>query len=149
MPEPGSSAAAGGALALKFGLLKGLAAAAALLGAFLMAAVFEPKTKREMMLRAFVALGSSLLFTGWAMKLAARYFEIPLHSLDPLELIEFTLTVGGLLGALSWFAFGAAGEVLKNFRKRPIQTLQEVGDAAKSVRDGGGDVPYGPDGEAP
>lgn len=146
MAGSGAGEAAGAVLAFKLGWLKLIAGGAALLGAFMMAAVLEPKTKREMFLRALVALAASGLFSASLMKMAANYLEIPLNSLDAVELIEFTLAVGGIVGACSWFALGAAGELLRRFRARPLETAKEVVDVVKG---GGVHVPPSGDGVDP
>jgi len=116
--------AGGTALALKFGLFKLAAGLAAVLGAFLMAAVLEPKSKREMVLRALVALGTSMLATGWVVRVAAAKFGVDIDTMDLDERIEYTLAAAGLIGAVSWFVLGAAGEVLKMLRRDPAGTLR-------------------------
>lgn len=155
MAGSGVGEAGGAALAVKFGLLKLLAGAGALLGAFLMAAVFEPKTKREMFLRAFVALAASILFTGWLVKVVAHYFDMQIHEFDAADLIEITLAVAGMVGACAWFVFGALGELLRKFRERPLETAERVKRIVAPAQpldypaDGGGDVPPSGDGGRP
>lgn len=133
MKLAGSGAVEAGAagIAMKLGLFKLLGGGAALLGAFLMAAVLEPKSKREMVLRAFVALGTSVLATDWLMKMVAPHFGFEVRALDPTDLVQYTLVTGGVVGALSWFALGAAGYFLEKFRSDPVSTVKAI----KSLND--------------
>jgi hypothetical protein len=126
MSGGGAGEVVGVGLAWKLGLFKLLGAGAALLGAFLMAAVFEPKTKREMFLRAAVALGSSLMFTSLLIRVAAPYLGIDLKGIDVEARIDYTLAAGATIGVTSWFALGAIGELLKRFRRDPVGTVQAV-----------------------
>jgi hypothetical protein len=104
------------------GVAAGLAAklAPAGVGALLMVAV-GPKTitRREIFLRAFVALGFTYLFGDVALDYVTQayaWFNPAKHS----------VALYGLMGCLGWAAMGAAAVVLQRFMRKPLETISEV-----------------------
>jgi hypothetical protein len=136
----GAVEAGAAGLAWKLGLFKLIGGGAALLGAFLMAAVLEPKSKREMVLRAMVALGTSTLGTDWAMRIAASHLGVDMATLPMPDVIQYTLAMGGTIGAVSWFALGAIGELLKRIRRDPIGSIERLRGAGGAASPDGGDA---------
>jgi hypothetical protein len=112
MSEPASSGVAG-ALLLKL--------APAGVGAFIMVAV-GPKTigRREIFLRALVALGLSYLFGDAAVayvgSLGLEWFRPADHGIGVL----------GLVGCSGWGLMGGANAVAQKFRRDPFGTAKKV-----------------------
>lgn len=108
----------GGALAVitKYGWLKLATLGAALGGAVLMAVFRPPKNRKEMLLHALVALGSSFLFGDTVFKIINNYIEMDY------------VAVHGLVGAMSWGFFGGLATMRDKFSKDPVQTVKDVKD---------------------
>lgn len=98
---------------------KVLAFLPALLGAALMAVFRPPKTRKEMFWQGAVALGSSFLFGPLAVSIASQW----LPAGDDLR-----VAVYGLMGALSWGAFGGLAHMRDKVAKDPIAAIKEVKD---------------------
>lgn len=97
-----------------------LAFAPALVGALLMAVFRPPKTKKEMFWQGAVALGGSFLFGGVATGIVGSWMP---QGVDP------TVAVHGLIGALSWGAFGGLAHWRdERLAKDPIAAIKEVKD---------------------
>lgn len=107
---------AGIALLIKTKLLAFLPA---LVGAALMAIFRPPKTRKEMLAQAAVALGSSFLFGNFAFTLVDNWLHIGPDGKD---------AVLGLVGALSWGAFGGLAHIRDKVAKDPIQAVKDVKD---------------------
>jgi hypothetical protein len=93
------------------------------IGALLIAAVDIPGTKRELFLRVFVAMGSSILLGDVAMDW--------LHSLQSFAWLDphkhtHIAAINGIVGGLAWFVLGGATVLLKKFRADPTETLKEL-----------------------
>jgi hypothetical protein len=105
----------------KFGTAKVLTLGAALIGAAIMIAFRPPKSRKEMFVQAAVALGASLLFGSTATGLAASWTGLSIETVMP--------AVHGLIGALSWGAFGGlAGWRDDKLAKDPIQAIKDIKD---------------------
>lgn len=113
MAADGASGAAAG-LALKL--------APAAVGALIMIAV-GPKTigRRELFLRAFVALGLSYLFSD----AAASYVASEFAWFNPLT---HRTALDGLIGCIGWGAMGGLSALAQRFRKNPLQVIRDVKD---------------------
>lgn len=116
MTEPASSSAAG---ALLFKL------APAALGAAIMVAV-GPKTitRREIFLRAFVALAVSYLFGETALSYVAS--QIGWFRADKHE-----AAVLGLLGCVGWGLMGGLHVVAQKFKRDPFGTAKKLRETLK------------------
>jgi hypothetical protein len=88
----------------------------ATLGAAIMIAVDPPVTKREMFMRAFVAMAFSFLFGDLAFEFAAQYVPV----LNPFKPSHWT-AVAGVVGAGGWFVAGAANVWLKRLKFKEQQ----------------------------
>ena len=93
----------------------------AAVGAAIMVAVGPTHiSRREMFLRAFVALSMSYLFSdvvaAYAVAHGPTWFSLDRHrtSLD------------GLIGAFGWSGAGAAAQLANRFRRRPLETAREI-----------------------
>lgn len=106
-----------GALGVGF-LLKMLPAG---LGAAIMVAVDPPKTRGEMVARAFVAFAFSHLFGDVAATIVARY----LPGFDG-HMDGHRRALDGALGALGWFVMGGVAVVAKRFRRNPLETVDRL-----------------------
>lgn len=111
----------------KFGAMATLGAVAALLGAGIMAIFRPPKTRKELFLQGAVALASSFLFGGTAVKVLAHFTGwVNLTTDNIVDISQFTMMVYGLIGALSWGAFGGLAELRDKIAKDPIQAVKDV-----------------------
>jgi len=129
MAEPASSGAMG-IVIWKFGVLKLVGIGAAILGAGMMAIFRPPKTRKELFLQCAVALGSSLLFGGSAVRLLDFYCDWIDLATAPLEdIFQFTGAVHGLIGALSWGVFGGLSVLRDKLGSDPVQAVKDVKDA--------------------
>jgi hypothetical protein len=117
------------AIATKYGWLKLFTLGASLGGAALMAVFRPPKTRKEMFLQAVVALGTSLLFGGTiADYLDSIFTFIDLETSPIGKVIQFQVTVHGMLGALSWGLFGGLAHMRDKVAKDPLQAIKDVKD---------------------
>lgn len=107
---------AGFALIAKYGWLKLATLGAALGGAVLMAVFRPPKNRKEMLLHALVALGSSFLFGDFAYQNINKWFEMDY------------VAVHGLVGAMSWGVFGGLATFRDKFAADPVQAVKDVKD---------------------
>lgn len=98
---------------------KALAFLPALIGAALMAVFRPPKSRKEMLLQAMVALGASFLFGNTAFNLVDGWLHVGPDGKD---------AVLGLVGALSWGAFGGLAHMRDKVAADPIQAIREVKD---------------------
>lgn len=118
------------AIATKYGWLKLFTLGASLGGAALMAVFRPPKTRKEMFLQAVVALGASLLFGGTLADYLASVFTFINLETSPFgKVIQFQVTVHGLLGALSWGLFGGLAHLRDKIEKDPVQAVKDIKDA--------------------
>lgn len=116
MSEPTSGAAGAlGALLYKF-LPAGI-------GAAIMICVDPPKSKGELFARAFVAFAMSYLFGDIAFEIAKGISL--LHFLDAAKPAHWN-AVAGVVGAVGWFVAGGCSVLLKKFRRKPLETVDEV-----------------------
>lgn len=116
-----------GVLLSKFGIMTSLGAVAALLGAGIMAVFRPPKTRKELFLQGAVALGSSFLFGGTAVKVLAHLTGwVNLATDNVLDVSQFTIMVYGMIGALSWGLFGGLAELRDKIAEDPIQAVKDV-----------------------
>jgi hypothetical protein len=95
----------------------------AAVGAALMIAVDPPKTKRDLFARAFVAFAASYLF-------GDLLFDF-LHTFSMFAFLEngkrsHQTAVDGFVGAVGWFVAGGLAVMLKRFRTRPLETMDEL-----------------------
>lgn len=119
-----------GALAAKYGWLKLLTLSAALLGAALMAAFRPPRTRKEMFLQAAVALGCSFLFGDTLTHFADSWLDFIDYTTAPWDQwMQFAITVHGLVGALSWGAFGGLAHMRDKVAKDPLDAVKQIKDA--------------------
>lgn len=109
---------AGIALLVKTKLLAFLPA---LIGAGLMAMFRPPKTRKELMMQALVALGCSFLFGNTAFNIVSGWFPA-VAGPDGKDAIL------GLVGALSWGAFGGLAHFRDKVAKDPIEAVKNVKD---------------------
>lgn len=107
---------AAGALLAKYGWLKLATLGSALLGATLMAVFRPPKTRKEVLLHALVALGGSFLFGNTAHAILSKWVEMDLTAAH------------GLVGALSWGAFGGLATFRDKFESNPVEAVKNVKD---------------------
>lgn len=114
-------------LLTKFGLVKLLGLGSALIGAGIMTIFRPPKSRREMFMQGAVALGSSLLFGGTAVKVIAHTTGwIDLNTADLGDMANFVAAVYGLIGAFSWGLFGGFAVLRDKFSSDPVQTIKDV-----------------------
>lgn len=101
------------------GLLAKLAPAG--VGALLMVAV-GPKTitRREIFMRAFVALGATYLFGDLALDYVVSQGY---HWFNP---VKHAIALYGLMGCFGWSAVGGASVLAQRFRRKPLETVREV-----------------------
>lgn len=104
------------ALIAKVGWVKVATLGSALAGAFLMAIFRPPKSRKEMLLQAIVALGCSYMFGDSAYTIINKWI--------PLDYVA----VHGLVGALSWGAFGGLAHTRDKLSNDPIQVAKDVKD---------------------
>lgn len=124
-----SAETAAASLLYKFGLVKLLGFGAALLGAGMMAIFRPPKTRKEMILQAAVALGSSFLFGGSAVAAVDSWSDwINLTTAAPADGLQFIAMVHGLIGAMAWGMFGGMAVLRDKFGSDPIQAIKDVKD---------------------
>ena len=118
-----------GALIAKLGWLKVFTLGAALGGASLMAIFRPPKTKKEMFLQGCVALGCSFLFGDTVTNLLDGWFSFIDSATSPIDKwIQFSITVHGLVGALSWGIFGGIAYIRDRLGLNPIEAAREIKD---------------------
>jgi hypothetical protein len=112
MTEPASGVAAG--LAAKL--------FPAAVGALIMVAV-GPKvvSRREIFLRAFVALGLTYLFSDAASAYVASEFVW-------FDQTKHRTALDGLMGCIGWGAMGGLSALAQRFRKNPLQVIRDVKD---------------------
>lgn len=91
----------------------------ALIGAALMAVFRPPKTRKEMLAQAAVALGCSFLFGNTAFNLVDNWIHVGPEGKD---------AVLGLVGALSWGAFGGLAHFRDKVAKDPLQAIKDAKD---------------------
>ena len=92
-----------------------------------MAMFRPPKTKKETLYYGVAALGASLLFGGTMVKLLDHYLEwINLAASSFEDIVQFNITVHGLVGATSWGLFGAIASLRDKFAADPIGTVKEI-----------------------
>jgi hypothetical protein len=96
------------------------------LGAAIMVAVDPPKTRGEMLARAFVAFAFSHLFGDVAAAICANY--VPGFNAAAPGHIR---ALDGALGALGWFLCGGVAVVAKRFRRDPFRTVRDLRGADK------------------
>lgn len=104
----------------------------AAVGAALMVAVDPPKTKRDLFARAFVAFCASYLFG-----------DILFDFLQTFNLFTFLndakrshhTAVDGFVGAVGWFIAGGFAVMLKRFRTKPMQTIDDMIDRVNKTKD--------------
>jgi hypothetical protein len=115
MTEPASGAAVG--LAAKL--------FPAAIGALIMVAV-GPKviSRREIFLRAFVALGLTYLFSD----AAAAYVSTEFAWFDQAK---HRTALDGLMGCIGWGAMGGLSSLAQKFKKNPLQVIRDVRDSFK------------------
>lgn len=119
-----------GAVIGKFGLLKVLGFGASLLGAGMMAIFRPPRTRKELFLQGAVALGTSLLLGGTIVDWVDYYVDfIDIKTASLPEIIQFNVTIHGLLGAFSWGLFGGIAVLRDKFGSDPVKTAKDVKDA--------------------
>lgn len=104
------------ALITKYGWIKAATLGSALLGALLMAVFRPPKTRKEMLMQAIIALGSSYLFGDSVYSIVTKWV--------PLDYVA----VHGLVGALSWGIFGGLAHMRDKVAADPIQAVKDVKD---------------------
>lgn len=114
MPEPTSSAVAGGLLA------KLLPAG---IGAAIMVCVDPPQCKRELFARVFVALACAYLFGDTVLDL--------LHSFSLFAFLDagkraHQVAIDGLTGGLGWSFMGGVSMWMRKFRANPIEAIDEA-----------------------
>lgn len=121
--------AGAGALITKYGAMALLGSAAALLGAGIMAVFRPPKSRKEMFLQGIVALGSSFLFGGTAVKVLAHLTGwVDLAHDNIVDISQFTVMIYGLIGAFSWGLFGGIAHFRDKFEADPVQAIKDVKD---------------------
>lgn len=109
-----------GSLVAKFGLAKVIGLGAAGLGAAIMCMFRPPKTRKEVFYQGATALGGSILFGSFLVSLASSYFGLPAEDL--------IVPVHGLVGAMSWGAFGGLAVLRDKTGKDPVGTAKEIKD---------------------
>lgn len=103
----------------KFGWLKLLTLGYAVIGAAMMAVFRPPKSRKEMMLQAAVALGSSFLFGDLFIAMANNWINLG---------DEWRMPIHGLIGAFSWGAFGGLAHLRDRVQEDPLQVVKDVHD---------------------
>jgi hypothetical protein len=119
-----SGSALGLAAITKFGWIKLLTLGAALLGASIMAVFRPPKSRKELFTQGAVALGCSLLFGSTIASIGLHYLPIELTSLE--DLLSYNVAINGLVGALSWGAFGGLAHFRDKVQNDPAQAIKDV-----------------------
>lgn len=111
----------------KFGLVKLLGFGSALIGAGMMAIFRPPKTRKEMLLQASVALGCSFLFGGSAVTAVDSWSDwINLSTASYTDVLQFIAMVHGLIGAMAWGVFGGLAVLRDKFSSDPIQAVKDI-----------------------
>jgi hypothetical protein len=111
----------------KFGWLKLFSLSGALAGAGMMALFRPPKTRKELFIQGAVALTASLLFGNVVTDLADFWLDfIDLNTAPLQRVIEFTVTVHGLVGAMSWGIFGGIAQFRDKLANDPLAAIKEV-----------------------
>jgi hypothetical protein len=122
-----SGSAWGVAAITKFGWIKLFSLGSALLGAGMMALFRPPKTKRELFIQGAVALTASLLFGNVATDLADYWLDfIDLNEAPMQKIIEFTVVVHSLVGALSWGVFGGIAQFRDKLADKPLEAIKDA-----------------------
>lgn len=124
------SAEAGAGFALwKIGSLKFAGFGAALIGAGIMTIFRPPKTKKEMFLQGACALAGSFMFGNTAVTFLDSWFDwINLATASFNDAVQFTVTVHGLIGAMSWGVFGGLAAMRERIGTDPIQAIKDIKD---------------------
>lgn len=118
----------------KFGWLKLFGLSSALIGAGMMALFRPPKTRKELFIQGAVALTASLLFGNTFTDLADYWLDfIDLNQTSMEKLIQFTVSVHGLVGALSWGIFGGIAQFRDRLHKEPLEAVKDAKDAFTKV----------------
>lgn len=118
-----------GVLISKFGFIKIMSMGSALLGAAIMAAFKPPRTRKEVFIHGAVALGTAVLFGGTAVSFLDYMFDwINLASAPLSEVINFNITIHGLMGAVAWGFWGGLSVMRDRFYKDPTSTIKEIKD---------------------
>jgi len=113
-----------GALVAKIGMAKTIGLGAALIGAAIMCVFRPPKTRKELFYQGAVALGGSMLFGSFGVALVDSWLHLGSESL--------IAPVYGLIGALSWGAFGGMAHWRdEKLAKDPLQAVKDVHDIIK------------------
>lgn len=124
-----STGAGLGALIGKFGLVKVLSTGSALIGAGMMAVFRPPATRKELFMQAAVALGTSLIFGGFAVTAANHWLGWVTAASSFEEILHFNVAIHGLLGAFAWGGFGGLAVLRDKFSKDPVEAVKEIKDA--------------------
>lgn len=109
-----------GSLVAKFGLAKVIGLGAAGLGAAIMCMFRPPQSRKEVFYQGATALGGSILFGSFLVSLASSYFGLPAEDL--------IVPIHGLVGAMSWGAFGGLAVLRDKTGKDPVGTAKEIKD---------------------
>lgn len=116
------------AVATKYGWLKLFTLTAALGGAVTMAVFRPPKTKKEMLRYAFVAIACSLLFGDTAAHIINNW----LHLVDLVNVkdgaLNFYVSVHALVGSLSWGFVGALTHWRDKLQNNPQGAINDAKD---------------------
>lgn len=111
----------------KFGWIKFFSLGSALLGAGMMALFRPPKTRKELFIQGAVALTASLLFGNVVTDLADYWLDfINLETASMQRIIEFTVTIHGLVGALSWGIFGGIAQFRDRLADKPLEAINDA-----------------------
>lgn len=122
-----SGSAWGIAAITKFGWIKLFGLGSALAGAGMMALFRPPKTRKELFIQGAVALTASLLFGNFATDLADYWLDfINLETASMQRIIEFTVTIHGLVGALSWGIFGGIAQFRDKLANKPLEAINDA-----------------------
>lgn len=108
------------AVITKFGWLKLATLGAALAGAAIMAAFRPPISRKELFLQAIVALTGSFMFGPLFIALVDSWLHVGQDVL--------IAPVHGLIGAMSWGAFGGLAHYRDKLSKDPKGAIQDVKD---------------------
>ena len=111
----------------KFGWIKLFSLGAALAGAGCMALFRPPKTRKELFIQGAVALSASLMFGSVITDLADHWLDfINLEVASTQKVIEFTVAIHGLVGAVSWGIFGGIAQFRDKLGTNFIQAIKDV-----------------------
>lgn len=97
----------------------GVALGVGVLGAAAMAAVDKPASRKELFQQAAVAGVSTVIFGPTAVRIADHYADfVDLSTLSGIEVLEWSIPILFLVGALSWGAVGALVTFRRLIRER-------------------------------